>query len=361
MGLQIMALDTKNRKLHLEVLRILAIMLVLFHHTEGRGFILFLQRDGFSRSIYLLLSILCEIAVPIFFMISGALLLKKEESIKDILCKRVLRFIIVLFAITVIYRFYDLLVNDKPTGGFMGIVNAFVNNAASGALWYMYSYICLLFMLPFLRSIAKNATKEHYIYLIVLNLFFVGILPILSFALSGGKYYYSNTFNIVLATTMSFFFFLIGHFFENVVDESFYSLKNCLWLSLAAFATLVICAVMTEKWIPLRGFADSTSKGFHYTLVAVPTVAVYAWTKYLFGHTVRRQKLAAVVTHFGQCTFGIFLFERILRQQTLFMFNWLDGFLPVILACGLWIIAIVLIGTAFISLLKLIPGVKKYI
>ena len=135
-----MALDTKNRKLHLEVLRILAIMLVLFHHTEGRGFVLFLQREGFSRSIYLLLSILCEIAVPIFFMISGALLLKKEESIKDILCKRVLRFIIVLFAITVIYRFYDLLVNDKPTGGFMGIVNAFVNNAASGALWYMYSY-----------------------------------------------------------------------------------------------------------------------------------------------------------------------------------------------------------------------------
>lgn len=352
----------KGRKIHLEVLRILAIMLVLFHHSSSRGFILFLYEDGFAGALYLFLSILCEVAVPIFFMISGALLLKKDESIRTILLKRVLKFIIVLFVITVIYRLYDKYVNNKTVDSFENILDAFIANKASGALWYMYSYIALLIMLPFFRSIVKNITTPHYIYLIILNLVFVGVLPVVSFALSNGKYYYTNTFSIVLATSMSFFFFLMGHFFENVVDEDFYKLKNCLLLSVAAFVAIAVCSIMTRKRLDLgMGFVDSTSNGFHYTFVAVPTFAIYVWAKYIFAHLKVPNWLAATVSHFGQCTFGIYLFERILRERTLFIFDWLNGFLPCLLACGAWIVVMVMIGTAVVSLLKLIPGVKKYI
>ncbi len=350
-----------RKKIHLEVLRIIAIILVLFHHTEWRGFMLFLYNDGLKSNIYLFMSIACEIAVPIFFMISGALLLKKDERIKDILRKRIPRFILVLFAISAIYYLYDVWFNQKAWGGFMGILNAFMNNGASGALWYMYHYIALLLMLPFLRSIVKNATKQHYLYLIGLNLFLVGILPMLSFFLTDGKYYFINTFNVVLATTMSFFFFLMGHFFENVLQDDFYNTKNCTLLSVAALAAIIFCILLTNKWIPLRGFADSTSNGFHYTLVALPTFAVYAWAKFLFKNATKTNWATATVSQFGQCTFGIYLFERILREQTMFIFVWLDSFLPTMVSCCLWVLAIVIIGTGFMSVLKLIPGVKKLI
>ena len=350
-----------RRKLHLELLRVIAIILVLFHHTEWRGFMLFLYCDGLKSDIYLFMSIACEIAVPIFFMISGALLLKKDDRIKNILLKRLPRFIFVLFAISAIYYIYDVLFNEKAWGGFMGILNAFMNNAASGALWYMYHYIALIMMLPFLRSIVKNATKQHYLYLIALNLFLVGILPMLSFFLTDGKYYFINTFNVVLATTMSFFFFLMGHFFENVLDEDFYNIKNCALLSAAALVAIIACVFLTQKWVPLRGFADSTSKGFHYTLVALPTFAIYAWAKFLFKNITVSKWVAATISQFGQCTFGIYLFERILREQTMFIFTWLDSYLPTMVSSCIWVVAIVIIGTSFMSILKLIPGVKKLI
>ena len=350
------------KKIHIEVLRILAIIFVLFHHTNWRGFMLFLYRDGFVSTVYLLMSILCEVAVPIFFMISGALLLKKDESIKEILLKRALKFIIILFAITVIYHFYDVCFNNRALGSWQTVLDAFMSNKASGALWYMYSYIALIVMLPFFRNMVKNATVKQYVYLIVLNLVLVGVLPIVSFTLSSGKYYYTDTFSIVLATSMSFFFFLTGHFFENVVDEDFYKLKNCLWLSVAAFAVLIVCSLLTKKRLALGlGFADSTSQGFHYTLVAIPTFTIYVWAKFVFKHFRERKWFTITVSHIGQCTFGIYLFERILRERTLFIFDWLDSFLPCILACGLWIFAIIAIGTAVVSVIKLIPGIKKYI
>jgi surface polysaccharide O-acyltransferase-like enzyme len=352
----------KNRKLYLEVLRIVAIILVLFHHSDWRGFALFLHRDGITSVVYLMLSTLCEVAVPIFFMISGGLLLKKDESIKDILVKRVLKFIIVLFVITVIYHFYDVMYHNRALGSFRTVFHAFMTNGASGALWYMYSYIALLLLLPFLRNIVRNITANQFIYLIVLNLIFVGLLPILSFALSNGKYYYINTFNVVLANTLSFFYFLVGHFFENVVDEKFYNLKNCIRLSVGALAAIVVCTLLTKRRLQLGlGFADSTTEGFQYSLVAVPTYAIYAWAKYIFKNFKEPNRFTAIVSHIGQCTFGIFLLERILRERTVFIFDWFDGFLPCVIACFLWIFVIILIGTAVVSVIKLIPGVKKYI
>ncbi len=351
-----------NRKIHLEVLRILAMLFVLFHHSNWRGFMLFLYRDGFSENVYLFMSILCEVAVPLFFMISGALLLKKQESIKDILRKRILKFIIILFAITTIYHFYDVYFNNKGVGDFQTVLNAFMTNSASGALWYLYSYIALMVMLPFFRNMVKNTTIAQYIYLITLNLILVGFLPIISFALSNGQYYYTNTFNIVMATSMSFFFFLMGHFFENVVSESFYTWKNCIWLSVAGLMAILICSFLTSKRLELGlGFADSTTQGFHYTLIAIPTFSIYVWIKFIFQHFKESKWFTLTVSHIGQCTFGVYLFERILRERTEFIFDWFDRFLPCILACGLWILVMFIIGTAVVSLIKLIPGIKKYI
>lgn len=353
---------SKERKIHLEVLRIIAIIFVLFHHTDWRGFRLFLYRDGFSSFVYLLISTLCEVAVPIFFMISGALLLKKDESIKEILLKRVLRFIIILFAITAVYHFYDVLFNGRALGSFETVFNAFITNGASGALWYLYDYIALLVLLPLLRNMVRNTTSRQYIYLIVLNLLLIGILPIASFTLSNGKYYYTDLFKIAIATSMNFFFFLMGHFIENVVDDDFLKLKNCIWLSIASLAVLTTCSLLTIRRLDLGlGFSDATRQGFQYTLVAIPTFTIYAWAKFIFKHFKARKWFTLTVTHIGQCTFGIYLFERILRERTVFIFDWFDRFLPCILACGMWILAMIAIGVAVVSLLKLIPGIKKYI
>ena len=85
------------KKVYLELLRILAIIFVLFNHTRSLGYSLYANTENpFSYWGSLSLSILCKAAVPIFFMVSGGVLLGRQETLKDLFRKRVLRFLNVI-------------------------------------------------------------------------------------------------------------------------------------------------------------------------------------------------------------------------------------------------------------------------
>ena len=72
---------SQTRKAYLDALRILAIFLVLFNHTGVNGYALYMVRRGAALfPFYLFNAILIKVAVPLFLMVSGALLLEKEES-----------------------------------------------------------------------------------------------------------------------------------------------------------------------------------------------------------------------------------------------------------------------------------------
>ena len=105
---------TKGKKIYIEVLRCIAIFFVIFNHTEEYGFDLYKETaETLPYIIYLTISILCKAAVPIFFMISGAMLLGKEESIKTLYKKRVLRFLMVIIVVSaciVLYAVNDITV-----------------------------------------------------------------------------------------------------------------------------------------------------------------------------------------------------------------------------------------------------------
>lgn len=75
----------KEYLLHIEAIRILAIFFVIFNHTAERGFFLFAMypNTDIQYWIYMGISVFCKFSVPMFLMISGALLADKEESLKE--------------------------------------------------------------------------------------------------------------------------------------------------------------------------------------------------------------------------------------------------------------------------------------
>ena len=60
-----------QKKLYLEVLRYIAIFFVIYNHTAENGFLLFMDnnRPRWAYFIYLFISQIDKMAVPIFFMI----------------------------------------------------------------------------------------------------------------------------------------------------------------------------------------------------------------------------------------------------------------------------------------------------
>jgi surface polysaccharide O-acyltransferase-like enzyme len=65
----------KQRAIYIDVLRIIACIMVIFNHTNERGFYRYVtDTPGTMLSIWnLFFSIACKSAVPIFFMMSGSI------------------------------------------------------------------------------------------------------------------------------------------------------------------------------------------------------------------------------------------------------------------------------------------------
>ena len=94
-----------GKKSYFEIMRIVAILFVLFNHTNNYGFFLFEKYETNTVQFWFNLwnSIFCSFNSCLFFMISGALLLNKDENITTIYKKRVSKYIITLIAASLLF------------------------------------------------------------------------------------------------------------------------------------------------------------------------------------------------------------------------------------------------------------------
>lgn len=73
----VMAGQGGGRLHYIEFLRVVACFFVIFNHTSIKGFFLFATADPGSLKfwLYLFISVFCKLSVPLFFAISGTLML----------------------------------------------------------------------------------------------------------------------------------------------------------------------------------------------------------------------------------------------------------------------------------------------
>ena len=72
----IMTTDTDKRKVFIDVLRIIACCLVLYNHTDC--FNSFKYVEVYNNIYLIVLAIITKINVPVFFLISGILMIGRE-------------------------------------------------------------------------------------------------------------------------------------------------------------------------------------------------------------------------------------------------------------------------------------------
>ena len=226
----------KKKKLHIEFLRALCIWLVMFTHTSTAGFSLYIERPAsFFYPLYLAVPFWVKTAVPIFFMISGALLLGKEEPISTIWKKRIWRFLQVIFVFSLINYvwFYHNLPLSIP-GHIAKFFTLLYTSDLATAYYFLYIYISFLLMLPIWRKLVKVLDEKLYLYLIGLNLFFVGVMPMVSFLIFKGSAEMNYFLNPLLAVSEPTFYFLMGYWIENVLPQSWLTKRNLVKLGIAA-------------------------------------------------------------------------------------------------------------------------------
>lgn len=154
---------SQKKQLDIELLRILAAFFVIFNHTNTTGFFLFSLYDLHSLHFwfYLAISIFCKFSVPLFFMISGALMLHRPpEPLKTLWLHRVFHICVVLLCWSF---FYYLVAVQEGSEAFSikHFLAQLYDSNWNGSYWYLYAYIPLLITLPLLQRIAQKSFKQR--------------------------------------------------------------------------------------------------------------------------------------------------------------------------------------------------------
>ena len=356
-----------KKSLHIEWLRALCIWLVMFTHTSTAGFSLYIARpDSFFFSFYLAVPFWVKTAVPIFFMISGALLLGKEEAISRIFRKRIWRFAQVIFIFSLInYLWFYHNLPLSVSGHISKFFTLIYTNQLATAYYFLYIYIAFLLMLPIWRKLIHSMTNELFLYLIGLNLFFVGCVPVFSFLLFKGTGELNYFLNPLLAISEPTFYFLIGYWIEHVLPASWLTKKNLIILGAAALTGTVISGGMTYyHGVVAGGMTEAISERFYDSFLFLNSAFVFCLSRKWFSTHTLSPLWQSRLIFLGSMSFGVMLFEEITRNLThVFFTRILLTYLPRIpfIDAVIWICLAYVLGIVITYFLKKIPYFRKLI
>ena len=351
--------NSKKRLVHLDLLRLISIFLVIFNHTGDKGYMLFFENMNSSLSfMYMTFSVFCKIAVPVFFMISGALLLPKQESLRDLFCKRILRMVIVLVVISI--PFYVWLHRDQ--GLSIASFGAYIyGNSATTSLWYLYSYISFLLMLPFLRSMVKNMKEKDFWYLAIGYIVFVGVLPSIEYLL----WHNSNTLHTDLSpalfTAQNVFFAIMGYYLEHILNSKHYNKNNSLWAIIFSIIAIFCTCLMTCYQSKIDVICDGNQiERFFNSFICIPAMTMYFLIKCL-GDKIKNEKTCRYISILGTGVFGVYLIEKFIRAILKVVYDVLFPIMGSFIASLIWSFSVLCIGMMIVIILKHIPVLRKIV
>jgi surface polysaccharide O-acyltransferase-like enzyme len=170
--------DNKQNITWINNLRLIAMFAVIILHTASP--LLFLYNSApvsnwIAADIY---NAIVRFAVPVFVMITGALLLHREYELGGFLKKRIGRLILPFLFWSLVYIGYQwyieiIFFNNDVWANVKLILNQ-LKTGASYHLWYVYLLIGLYLFIPILSRFIQNATEKEILYF--LAIWFITIL-----------------------------------------------------------------------------------------------------------------------------------------------------------------------------------------
>ena len=106
----------------------------------------------------------CKFSVSLFFMISGALLIPREnESLGFLYKNRVLKIVCTLFAFSALYFVREIQLGTQTWNIGVFFLRVYEGNLTT-PYWYLYAYIAFLITLPIIRALAKSLIITYSFY-----------------------------------------------------------------------------------------------------------------------------------------------------------------------------------------------------
>ena len=344
----------KNKRISIEILRIIAICMVIFNHTGENGFEMF--RTAYGTPLWylvILLDIISKAGVPLFFMISGVLLLDKEETLKELFIKRILRYGVIILLFSFIY--YVRLYIHHPEYGFSMkyFFTCIYSTPFIIPYWFLYSYLSFLLILPVLRAVVKSLKENEYLWILGFSVV-LWMSPVWEKVLSLEPININNGLNATFVI-----FPVLGYGISNVISEKYFDFKSRVTF-IVAFILGWLCSI----YMNIIEFKESGElSGTNIDRFAwIPTIGVLYFIIYYFDkRTVKIPELMKyVISIVSGGVFCTYLFEDMLRSDIfLYLFDLVSGNTTKLLMCIPYTLCIIICGVIMSELFNRIPIIKR--
>lgn len=197
----------ENRILAFDTIRTLAIIFVVFIHTmEPINEVISSGNADYSLVVMKACMNIIYTGVPLFVMLSGALLLGKEENTKTFFSKRISRVLMPF----VVWSIIVYLLFEWKNGGDVSLIALlekfffkFFTNGVYSVYWYIYMLLGLYLLTPVLRIYYQHCSERmaYYLPIFFLVVYYIGtFLPAM------------NIFSRYMSTNMIYlFYFTAGY------------------------------------------------------------------------------------------------------------------------------------------------------
>lgn len=247
-----------------DILRFASIFMVVAIHAN----VSFLAQNPGSVPwlLVMLFTALCTLSVPLFFMLSGALLLEKEEpvSLKEVYLKRIFKQAVPFVLWSVIYVAARIVKGKIPFS--FGSFASLLWEPAYYQFWFMYTLLAIYLLLPILQALVKDLSKRLLEYALLLWFLFAIAVPTISYIVP--QFSISSHVDLILCEGY-IGYFLLGHYLHKYGADI--SVKKAA--AAAVMGIAIVFAGALAEWFLCS--AD-TYEGYFYKSYLTPGVALGA-------------------------------------------------------------------------------------
>lgn len=279
----------QQRELWIDVMRAFACLMVLFCHapqpyTTQPG-VIFVGINNFYGMAW---------GPMLFFMISGACILYKEEPAFSFFKRRFSRVIIPTIIWSIIYIFMECYIwHDAPSVSFTSRVLSIPFGPQYGMMWFMYAIISIYLMTPIITPWLSKCSKlelETYLGMWIIVL----ILPYLSL-------FNNNTFSIVQKGGILFYF---GSYLWIAVF-GYYCRKYIITIKIN-YKFLLLCILILTSPLILFMIRNTIDKNITSHLT-INTIANTSLVFIVIQNIQWKGMICKIIEFISKYSFGIYL------------------------------------------------------
>lgn len=343
---------------YLDFLRVFAAFLVIYNHTAGFHYYLNHDNDRIKVLLTIALSVCTKINVPLFFMLSGALLLGKDESYPSLFTKRILRIVCVL----VCASYFTFCFSYRTPLDLKRFFTLLFHGYIAREYWFIYTYLGFLAALPFLGSIAKHITYKEILLIFSLRL----IAVLINFSeyvttkiLWREFVLLTDYFSAPFATIDFIFYPVVGYYLANVLPTEKIRARHVVCLVSSCIAGIIITTLITYH----QGINEAFTQDYISELAFCFAAAAFIISRLLYEKLkpASCSSFKKLITAVAPLTLGVYLLDPVFRKMVFYnkVYEKISDSLIIVPYSILYCFISLSVLSFVTYLLKKIPGIKR--